>query len=1130
MNATPEQKRASNPKASAWVSANAGSGKTHVLVDRVIRLMLEGVDPAAILCLTYTKAAATEMAARVHQRLGEWVGITDTDLTRQLQKLGSGHVSAETLARARRLFTAALETPGGFKIQTIHAFCERILQLFPVEAGMAPGFEVMEPKETSQLLESARDVVLFAAQRDEDSLLAQAFSTIVHFVQPDAFDGLLAGLLAKRRDLQDLLAQHGSLANICLELRRLLGVGPEKSMANIREQLLDFDRPLAKRVIATLSTSAKRTDQATAEILTSLLNDTDEAEAIFRRIFFLSTGTVPKQLNSIVTKNFQQDNPWIAQWLADESLRVTTLIVQRDNLARIEATQALLTLAITIITQFETAKQMRGAYDFEDLILRTRDLLIDRVSAQWVLYKLDRSIEHVLVDEAQDTSLAQWQIVNALTDEFFSGSGAREAGSRTLFVVGDRKQSIYSFQGADPGAFELSKEKFRAQINDIGQIFHDVDLTVSYRSTAEILQTVDAVFAEGSMARQGLDGKIPTVLHHESNRRDQAGVVELWPLIRPDGAVDREPWQAPVDREPAKSPKRMLARKIAQTVKSWLGKRQIAALKRAVEPGDILILFRTRNILFDALISELRKLGVAVAGADRLKLSRNIAVQDVMALIRFILLPADDYSLACIVKSPLVPKSLSDDQLFELAHGRGSASLWARLGHSSDVDCVAAHARLKNWRELGEHTRPFEFLSTVLVKTRKAILARLGSEASDALDALLESSLDYEEKHSSSLSGFADWFVSEDAEIKRNMESGRNEVRLMTIHGAKGMESNIVIMPDTTSLPNDRKSHGLMFVETEVGQVKIPLWRLSKLSQSATLQAWKDADTASDLEEYHRLLYVAMTRARDELYICGCHNDNDLADSSWYAMVETALLRPSEGQSSLRAIQSPDGSVFWRLGADPTAATIAASALWPAAEIPAWLQTGPTHPDVMQRNWTPTRLPHMGKAIVSLPAVNRGRVIHKILQEIPGLAEQDALKLARRLVEKNHLDSVLAEEIVGLICKPEYGAFFGPASQAEVSIGAVLSDGQRFAGRVDRLVIRPYDISVLDYKTDWNVPEKLSHTHSYVVQMAAYALALRQAYPNKSIKTALLWINAGRLDWISNDMLEEAISGIAAIT
>jgi ATP-dependent helicase/nuclease subunit A len=1131
MNATPEQKTASNPGASAWVGANAGSGKTHVLVDRVTRLMLAGIDPMSILCLTYTKAAAKEMANRLHERLGEWVGLSNAALSKRLVQMGSDDVSHQVLARARRLFTAALETPGGLKIQTIHAFCERILQLFPIEAGLAPGFEVLESSQTKLLLRDARDHVLREVQGNKGTAFAGALEVTTRHVHADSFNNLLERLLSNRQILKAAIGQHGSIENIIRELKFQLRIDPQQRVENLKQEFLRLDRATIERIVPVLSDSLV-TNQITASQFSALLNVSDSAQAenLYRRIYYTSEGEEPKKITSVITGKLQKAHPWIEEWFSQEYSRSLGIIEQIDNLTRLEATGALLTLALSIISKFETSKKLRGAYDFDDLILKTRDLLVDKSSAQWILYKLDRGIEHVLVDEAQDTSLAQWQIVSALTEEFFSGTGSREIPDRTLFVVGDRKQSIFSFQGADPAAFEHSREIFGAQITNVGQPFNSVNLTISYRSTMEVLKAVDIVFAEGSRARVGLDGLHPQILHHESNRKDEYGLFELWPLMEADEKAEREPWQAPVDQYPPKSALRKLAQKLADTIKSWIGKRHIAGLNRAVEAGDILILFRTRSSLFDILISELRKAGIPVAGADRLKLSENIAILDIMALVQFVLLPDDDYSLACVLKSPLVPAPLTEDQLFKLAHGRGTTSLWTRLSTSRDASCIEVSTVLQDWLKASESARPFEFLSMVLIRARKAILARLGSEAGDALDSLLEASLSYEERHSSSLAGFATWFASEDTEIKRDMDRGSGEVRLMTVHGAKGLESSIVILPDTTSTSRNNATSALMFVEPNSGGPKLPFWRLSGLAQSAVIENWKDSDRQIELEERRRLLYVAMTRARDELYICGYKIHRESHENSWYAMIVEAMHSPPQGQGVLRTIDSPGGISCWRFGPDPTWNKVPSITSKATQEIPDWLFKNPAYPDTMQKSWSPTRLAGIRHGTGSSSAVARGRVIHKILQELPQMAPEEGLKLATRILAKNKLDWGLADSILSLIANPEYRDFFGAGSQAEVSISAMLPDGQRMTGKIDRLVIRPNDILFLDYKTDWNVPESLSYDHPYVLQVAAYAAALKQAYSDKTVKSAILWTTVPRVDWIADDTLQKAISNMAAIT
>jgi ATP-dependent helicase/nuclease subunit A len=543
------------------------------------------------------------------------------------------------------------------------------------------------------------------------------------------------------------------------------------------------------------------------------------------------------------------------------------------------------------------------------------------------------------------------------------------------------------------------------------------------------------------------------------------------------------------------------------------------ALNRAVEAGDILILFRTRSALFDILISELRGAGIPVAGADRLRLSENIAILDMMALVQFVLLPEDDYSLACLLKSPLVPKPLTEGQLFELGHGRDTISLWARLGVSEDASCVEARKVLEEWLKASESLRPFEFLSMVLIRTRRAFLARLGSEAGDALDALLEVSLSYEENHSSSLAGFATWFASEDTEIKRNMDQGSGEVRLMTVHGAKGLESSIVILPDTTSAPRSNATSALMFVEPKSGGPTLPFWRLSGLAQSPAIEGWKDRDKQTELEEQRRLLYVAMTRARDELYVCGYKIHKESPENSWYSLVEEAV----QSQGILRTFESPDGTSCQRFGPDPTWNGMASVLPKAILEAPLWLFR---NPDFVHQGSTPAR---RHRDVGSKVAVARGRAIHKILQDLPGMAPDAGLNFARRILTRSGLDAGLAEKICGLIKHPDHSDFFGPESQAEVSIGSLLPNGQRITERLDRLVVRDKDILVLDYKTDWNVPERLEADHPHVQQLASYARTLGQAYGGKPVRAAILWTSLPRLDWINDDTLRKAISGMAAI-
>ncbi len=904
--ASEQQVLASSPRINVWVAANAGSGKTRVLVDRVIRLLLDGAKPQHILCLTFTKAAAAEMANRLFDRLGAWVSLDDTKLGEHIAELGVADVEAPVLARARQLFTLTLETPGGLKIQTIHAFAERLLQLFPIEAGVAPGFAVMDERQAGDLLERARRIVLSRSQGESEE--AQALARIIPFVTEGSFDDLVQGILAKRSDLAHVLSAVDGIAGAITSLRAALGRPASLTEAEIAASLaLDEDR---YRALAEALRVGSEKDNERADTIIDVLARSD-ARLDAMQSLLLTKELEPKKISSIATKAVVARAAWIPEFVDGEQLRLRAAIHARADLLMIDATEALLILAAGIVAHYEHEKRQAGQYDFDDLIARTRRLLTQSSAAQWVLYKLDGGIDHILIDEAQDTSPAQWDIVEALAEEFFSGLGARPNVDRTFFAVGDRKQSIFSFQGADPDAFVAAATRFESKITAGGKIFQRIPLHISYRSTRWVLEAVDCVF-ERPAARKGVEAMIDMRIEHRAHRAEPHGHVELWPLVEPDEKVVPQAWQAPIDSEPENHPRRKLAAKIARRVASWIGRRWLASQKRTVRPGDILILVQRRNPFFDALIRELRQHGVPVAGADRLQLGAHIAIRDVLALAQFTLLPEDDYTLACVLKSPLVSRDdgtpIDDGDLFALAHARGETSLWDRLRESRDPRFAPARAFLERWLTQSAGLSPFAFFSRLLVESRAALLRRLGLEANDPLDALLDTALDFEQDHAPTLSAFLAWFAGADIEIKRDMDQGGDEVRVMTVHGAKGLESHIVILPDTVDMPDNRRRAPVIMVKPDPQGPDIPFWVLPKTARSQTVQDWCEAKLDSAGDEYRRLLYVAMTRARDELYVCGWYNRSEPKPDCWYELVRSGLLEHA-GQAA-----DPDGGVCTRMG------------------------------------------------------------------------------------------------------------------------------------------------------------------------------------------------------------------------
>lgn len=1114
MRTTDVQRQASDPKASVWVSANAGSGKTHALVDRVLRLLLAGSDPSTILCLTFTKAAAALMATRLFERLGRWIALSDAELADTLADLGAPPAGDSDLTAARRLFTRALESPGGLRIQTIHAFCERLLHLFPVEAGLAPGFEVLDERGTRELLEEARNATLGLAIRDPQSPEGRALETALRHIQSDAFDDLMNDVINQRGSLGWILDGPQGLAGADTMLRGAFGLAADDKTATLTAALADIDQRAYGRLANAMETATKKTDRQAAAAFRAIASNPENAGALLMKLFF-TTDRKPKQPQSIATRSFRGGHPELSDLIDAEQRRVTDAARHLAAATHVEATLALLQLAAGTLATYESLKRARAAHDFDDLISRTRDLLAGKPQAAWVLYKLDRGLSHILVDEAQDTNPAQWQIVQALCEEFFAGEGGRSTSeTRTLFAVGDRKQSIFSFQGAEPRAWEDMKSFFKSRIDAAGQRFEQTRLSLSYRTVQLVLDCVDAVFAKDRIARDGLEANVEIEISHQASRRNEPGLVEIHPVIAPEEGEPNDPWNEPVDRPPSNSPVRKLARSIAADIGSWIGRRRIAALGRAVRPDDILILVQRRSLLFDTIIRELRAADIPVAGADRLRLGESIAVLDLLALSRFALLAEDDYALACLLKSPIVPEPLSEDEIFALAHERGASPLWKRLQESPAPRCRSAFAELAPWLERSGIDGPYCFLARAAIRYRRRIMARLGSEADDAIGALVEAALAFERDHGASLPAFLAWFDAGETEIKRNMEQDTGEVRLMTVHGAKGLEANIVILPDTVATSERRNRSPLFLMPMEAG-AKLPLWRVPGLVDVPQLAGWRMGRDQLREEEYRRQLYVAMTRARDELHIYGCQGKYDPKENCWYSMIRTALVGEQASGPEFRDVKGADGETdCWRAGPDPVADPEAPLARPHDPDLPAWiapLQDAGPMPNPPEAGQQEQRGDDAG--------LKRGILVHKLLQVLPDVPVAMRRQVAQGIAARQAGDPSAVEDVLALFEAADARAFLAPGALTEVPIIAHDGEGRTTEGRIDRLIVAPDGVLILDFKSDRLVLSDPGPTHPYVRQLRSYAAVLRQIYADRPVRAALLWTSTGQFVEIKADLL-----------
>ena len=498
--ATAQQRRAADPARSVWVEASAGTGKTQVLSDRVLRLLLNGVPPGRILCLTYTKAAAVEMSSRIAGRLSRWAVAGDDDLHKELSKLlGSLPEKHKDYARleaqARKLFAVLLDTPGGMKIQTIHSFCQEVLKRFPLEAKVSPYFEVMDDRTAAEAMDDIKRALLQKIETAPESRAGQALAYLTRNVSEFQFPNIMNSIAAGRNKIVRLFAAYGDAGAVIDELSRRLNVGEKDTAEGLTEAFMArIDRAETLRLIEAWRHGGVK-DKAKAEKLAAVSEAGFPAEMYenYKTAFLTQKGEPYAKAGDRETLKHYAALPESA---AAEAERILALEDKLKSVRLLASTRAVLFLAEDLISGYTRFKKVRSKMDYEDLIVLTRALLENRAVADWVLFKLDGGIDHVLIDEAQDTSPDQWAIVKALTADFFAGEGAGEA-VRTVFAVGDRKQSIYSFQGADPRGFDEMRKYFAAQSANFDQIHLDV----SFRSTAAVLDTVNELFRDEAAAK-----------------------------------------------------------------------------------------------------------------------------------------------------------------------------------------------------------------------------------------------------------------------------------------------------------------------------------------------------------------------------------------------------------------------------------------------------------------------------------------------------------------------------------------------------------------------------------------------------------------------------------------------------
>ncbi|WP_299779970.1 double-strand break repair helicase AddA [uncultured Roseobacter sp.] len=1104
--ATEAQVRAARPDASTWLAANAGSGKTRVLTDRVARLLLDGVEPQHILCLTYTKAAASEMQNRLFKRLGAWAMLPEPALHAALRDLGiEGAIDSARLRDARTLFARAIETPGGLKIQTIHSFCASLLRRFPLEARVSPQFTEIEDRAADLLRAEIVDQMAEGA----DSSLIDGIAR--HYTGED-FSKLTRAIVQHRELLSQPLTWPEILA--VLEQPATLSEGQIA-----QDVFLGGEDDLIAAILPAMREKGGNDGKA-AEKLAALGSLGFDAlpglEGVFltgataKSPFTAKIGSLPtKPTQSVLSDHMPALNAFMD--------RVETAREARLALNAARKTQALRDFATRFIAHYEERKLLRGWLDFDDLIFKARDLLNDPAVAAWVLFRIDGGIDHILVDEAQDTSPTQWDVIRKLAAEFTSGEGARKDVARTLFVVGDKKQSIYSFQGADPREFDRMHAEFKSKMEAADQRFQSLTLGYSFRSSAAVLGVVDAAFEHREEAGFTEDAR------HIAFKDALPGRVDIWPVIEKQDDADDRLWYEPLDRRGARHHTMILANQVADQIKQMIDTGQTIPVdvdgghaRRPVQPGDFLILVQRRSDLFAEIIRACKNHDLPIAGADRLKVGGELAVRDLAALLSFLAVAEDSLSLATALRSPLF--GWTEKELFDLAHGRSEDHLWQTLRSKPDA-YPETLGILNDLRANVDFLRPYDLIERVLTRHsgRRQLLARLGREAEDGINALLSQALSYERNAIPSLTGFLVWMDTDDLEIKRQIDSASDQIRVMTIHGAKGLEAPIVILPDT----------GKRDIQIKDDILKIgdhPVWKTNAAEMPQIMAEEVTTLKNAQFEERLRLLYVALTRAEKWLIVAAA-GELSRKNDSLYQIVDAALDQmPTEeiafqGLTIKRHSQGSWDALQMVQTERPTP---------PSATLdPFFYRKAPPQSDPVE-TLSPSDLGGP-KALAGEQGRDEdaakayGSLVHLYLEHLAHVEASAWPAVAATLSTGQPEDAEALAEAQAVLEAPALRHLFAPTTLAEVPVSAPLKQARMY-GIIDRLIVSDDAILAVDFKTNRVVPATAdSCPLGLLRQMAAYAEGLRHIYPDKRIETAILWTKTCTLMHLPHEIVTQVL-------
>lgn len=849
-----EQEIAAEPTHNVWVQANAGTGKTSVLTERLLRILFrDNATNSGILCLTYTNAAAGEMRNRILAALRRWAMADDDELRELLRGVAiNQNPNAKDIAHARKIFFKYIDNPEILKIKTIHGFCEEILHRFPTESGLSPSWSLVSDAPQQILLYDA--MMRLVNSTDNDERTKVAFDHIIGVMSEYKLDDLLKTIGGQYKNFFAI--------NNFDKYRNYFVDTIKKSLKLTRQK--NDKKPVEKLKNILLLAKSEKKPTKTLEKLINLTEQYIENTIdfdVYKHAYLTKTGTI-----LVSGLNYE--------YLADEKERVFEKNVLLVNEKIFADTIALFDLSAAFAKQYMELKRARNVLDFEDLILYTHRLFSNPETMGWVLSQLDLSLSHILVDEAQDTAPLQWDLLRMLAGDFFT-EGDNSDLPHSLFVVGDTKQSIYGFQGADPNAFARSRDEISKYITNNARAIIEVPLTQSFRSVAPILQMVDMFFGDETVAR--MTGFVNNL--HKCFRTNDCGLAEIHKIQS-------------VDNQETATARKQYVATVADKVQELICEKHYA-------PNDIMILLQQRAPLAVPMTNELKRRNIPVAGADRIVLPDFPIIRDFMNLIRFCMDTTDDYSLCCVLKSPLF--RLNDAQLYEICNVRNAENLLRRAYDKNSEQMTVfdvlqksysdIYLRLYDYTEHAKTDGPYSFFTYILNNhnVRENIIAALGVQVIDPLEEFITMCLAYERTRPGTLREFIKWFITGNSEIKRSLDSG-DGVRIVTVHGSKGLQARAVFLIDTVSVPKSENIYKILDAGHAGEFWPIWVWTAHRPNEfSPEFNEIYSKQSGVETEEYFRLLYVAMTRARDELYIYGFSGNRNAPELCWHTVLWNTL-------------------------------------------------------------------------------------------------------------------------------------------------------------------------------------------------------------------------------------------------